>query len=165
MPSLAAISVGVTPSAFNRAISDCLTPNGGRTALVAAFTLGLGDAFTLAFQHRLTLCLPNRANDSHHQATHRCARVERLGAGHGLNPQADLLRFQSGDDGQQVANRSGKPTELGDHQGIAVAHIVERLLKLVALRHRRYLLAENLAAPGSVKLPLLGFQACHLGER
>ena len=66
---------------------------------------------------------------------------------------------------KQVANRPGEPIELGDHQGIAFAHIVERLLKLVALRDRRHLFAENLVAPGGVKLPLLGFQACNLGER
>ena len=90
--------------------------------------------------------------------------VEGLRAGHRQDPEADLLGLQPGHDRQQVAHRPGQPVELGDGEGVALADVIEGRLKLLALGHRRHLLAENLVAPGRPKLAFLGFQTGDLAR-
>ena len=74
-------------------------------------------------------------------------------------PEADLLNLQPGDNGEQVAYRPRQPVELGDGKAVALAHVVECRLKLLALGNRRNLLAEYLVTPGRLKVAMHGHSA------
>ena len=80
------------------------------------------------------------------------------------HPQRYLLGFEPSDDLQQVADRPRQPVELGDDESIFLPAKIESQFKLVALRHRGDLLAENLLASGGPKLPLLGLQTGVLSD-
>ena len=94
IPSLVAISEGLAPSSLSRMISAACPPNGRRTPLVAALTLGFSD---LALQHGFSLGLSHGADDRQHQPAHRRARVEGLRTRHGQHPERDLLGVKPGD--------------------------------------------------------------------
>jgi hypothetical protein len=57
--------VGLTPSALQSGYLGSLPPCSRHTALIAALTLGFGDALSLTFQHALALCLPYGADHAH----------------------------------------------------------------------------------------------------
>ena len=84
--------------------------------------------------------------------------------GHRQDPEADLLDLQPGDNGEQITNRSGQSVELGDGEAVAIAHIVEGGLKLLAFGNRGDLFLENPVTAGGPKLALLGFQAGELAD-
>ena len=58
MPSLLAISEGLTPNSLSLMISAACRRTFGHTPLIAALTLGFGDALPLALQHGFPLDLP-----------------------------------------------------------------------------------------------------------
>lgn len=100
------------PDAFPLEPDDfgSLSPNCRHTTLIAALTLGLGDALPLPLWHGLPFGLSHCAG----QQAGRHAGIQRLAAGHGQHPQADLLGSKAGDDLQQVANQPCQPIQLGD---------------------------------------------------
>jgi hypothetical protein len=59
--------------------------------------------------------------------------------------------FEPSDDRQQITHRPRKPIELGTNELVPLANVIECLLKLPTLGHRRHLLAEYLLAAGSAK--------------
>ena len=79
--------------------------------------------------------------------------------GHRQHPETDPLGFEPGYNSQQITNRPGEPVELGDAEAVALAHVVECRLKLLALGNRRNLLVENLVATGGAKLAHLRYPA------
>jgi hypothetical protein len=95
---------GCHPSRLEPDDFVCSSPHCRCTTLVFAFSLSPCDAFALAFQHGLTLCLTDRTNNCQHQPSRCRGCVQGLGARHAENPQTDLFGFKQGDNTQQVAD-------------------------------------------------------------
>ena len=75
--------------------SPSLSPNGRHTSLIAALTLGFGDALPLPLQHGFPLGLSHGTDDGQHQPAGCGSGIQRLAAGHG--PERDLPAFEPGD--------------------------------------------------------------------
>jgi len=77
----------------------------GTRPLYPPLRLRSRNARALTLQHGLTLGLTDRPDDGEHQASSARGGVEGLAAGDRQNPQRHLLRFQPGDDRQQISDR------------------------------------------------------------
>src|SRR5689334_16229463 len=94
-------AISLEPDDFVR-----LSASGRHAALVAMQRLRTGDPFALALKHRLSFGLTHSADHREHQTPCGCGGVERLIAGDRQDAEPDLLRLQSGDDIEQIGNRT-----------------------------------------------------------
>ncbi len=135
-----------------------LRPRRRRPAAVSALDLRPGDPLLLPLQHEPPLEVSDRAEQDQHKAAGGRGGVQ-LGAAHGQDAQADALRFQAADDGQEVGDRPREAAGLGHRHGIAVADELQQGLKLLPPgRHGRHLFGEHLLAADGLEVPDLGVE-------
>src|SRR4051794_22272964 len=131
-----------------------LVPRYWGPAFELAFTLSLGDAFALAFQHDLTFPGGNAGQDGEHQLAGGIAGVQTF-ATHAEDNQANAALRQVRLDRQQLSSAACETIRLRDNECITLADEVEASLQLVPLRHAGHLFSKHLLASDSLQVAFL----------
>ena len=143
-------------AALSREAEDLrgLGTSGGRSALVLALTLSLGDALPLPLQHQLPLELRNGA----HKVEQELAR-ERGGVEvHAEDAQAHLPASESVRNRHEISHRAGQTVQASDHQHVTLTSIVHSFVQDLPVPCCANLLAEQALNPCGLEITFLRLQ-------